>query len=474
MSDFLVDLSPGARQLITKLGLPVPLPHKLARADGPWQERPLAGEAIFVGPGPDGQLAEHVAESIARAGATPYVAGEASKLEPYQSAGEAWGSVAKALGTEAPEGVRPCAIIFDATGVSDPSELRALYDLFHPLVRGLARNGRAIVLGRPSDDAKTPATAAAQQALDGFVRSLGRELGRKGSTATLITVAEGAEDRLQPVLRWVLSKRSAYVSGQPIHVTATVETAGAFPVIRPLEGKVALVTGAARGIGKATSRALAREGAKVICLDRPADDAPLSKVASEISGSPLLCDVTDPAAETIVAEHVQENFGGVDIIVHNAGVTRDRTLAKMQSELWDMTLGVNLAAVVRLTGALDPLINEGGRIVCLSSIAGIAGNVGQTNYSASKAGVIGFIRKLSTLMAPRGVAVNAIAPGFIETRLTEAIPVATREVARRLCNLSQGGLPQDVAEAITFLSTPGAAALSGQVLRVCGGNYVGA
>ena len=475
MSDFLVDLSPGARQLISKLGLPLPLPQKLARAEGPWQERPLSGEAVVVGPGPDGQLADALAEVITAAGADPYVVGDDADLAPYRAAGEAWGRVPRGLAKgEAQEGLRPRALILDATGVSDPAQLRAVYDLFHPWVRQLASNGRLVVLGRPLENTSTPAAAASQQALDGFVRSAGRELGRKGSTAQLITVAEGAEARLGPVLRWVLSQRAAYVSGQPIHVTALVETADDFPAVRPLEGKVALVTGAARGIGKATAAALAREGAQVIALDRPADDGPLSSVASAIKGSPLLCDVTDPAAGSIIAEHVKSDFEGLDVIVHNAGVTRDRTLAKMQPELWDMTIGVNLAAVVRLTGELDPLIRDGGRIVCLSSIAGISGNVGQTNYSASKAGVIGFVRSLAPLMAPRGITVNAIAPGFIETRLTDAIPVATREVARRLCNLSQGGLPEDIAEAVTFLSSPGAAAMSGQVLRVCGGSFVGA
>ena len=161
-------------------------------------------------------------------------------------------------------------------------------------------------------------------------------------------------------------------------------------------------------------------------------------------------------------------------MVHNAGVTRDKTLAKMRPEQWDLTLAVNLDAVLKITSALDPLIQDHGRLVLLSSIAGIAGNVGQTNYSASKAGVIGAVEALAPRLAERGIAVNAIAPGFIETRLTDAIPVATREIARRLCNLGQGGLPSDIAETATFLASPGAAGLTGQIVRVCGGNFVGA
>ena len=177
----------------------------------------------------------------------------------------------------------------------------------------------------------------------------------------------------------------------------------------------------------------------------------------------------DAAAQIEAAAEPQ---GGLDIAVHNAGVTRDKTLKNMKPELWDMTLGINLAAVANLCEGIT--MNSNGRIVLLSSIAGIAGNMGQTNYSASKAGVIGLTEALGPKLARRGIAVNAIAPGFIETRLTNAIPAATREVARRLNSLSQGGLPEDIAEVATYLSSPGAAAHCGTVIRVCGGNLVGA
>ena len=133
------------------------------------------------------------------------------------------------------------------------------------------------------------------------------------------------------------------------------------------------------------------------------------------------------------------------------------------------------SAIVRITDALmSGPMRDGGRIVLLSSVAGIAGNMGQTNYAASKSGVIGYMQQLSKAAAGRGITVNAIAPGFIETRLTDAIPVMIREVARRLSNLSQGGQPRDVGDAITFLSTPGSLGVTGQVLRVCGGALVGA
>ncbi|MEZ4321324.1 MAG: 3-oxoacyl-ACP reductase [Myxococcota bacterium] len=473
MADRLVELAanPAARKWMTRLGLPVPMPQKLRRPEGPWVERPLQDRHVMIGG--NGALGEVLASTLGAAGANPWLVDADTVLASFQAAGEAWGRPPKTVGPDEVPEIQPHALVYDATGITDPAGLRGLYDFFGPRVRGLARCGRAVVLGRPHGKAGSPAEAAAQRALEGFVRSLGRELGRSGSTAQLITVVEGAEDRLAPVLRFVLSDRSAYVTGQPLHVSKTVRAADDKPV-RALEGKVALVTGAARGIGRATANQLAAEGAHVIVLDRPADDGPASEVAAEVGGSLFLVDVTDPDSGDKIAAYVRENHGQLDVIVHNAGITRDKTLAKMKPELWDLTLDVNLSSVIRMTEQLDGVLGKNARIVCLSSIAGIAGNVGQTNYSTSKAGIIGYVDAASAKYARRGIAVNAIAPGFIETRLTDAIPVATREVARRLCNLSQGGQPWDIAQAVTFLASPGAAGLCGQTLRVCGGSFVGA
>jgi 3-oxoacyl-[acyl-carrier protein] reductase len=148
----------------------------------------------------------------------------------------------------------------------------------------------------------------------------------------------------------------------------------------------------------------------------------------------------------------------------------------MSPEQWSLAVEVNLGAVIRINDALlaKKVLRDGGRIVCLSSVSGIAGNRGQTNYSASKAGIVGYVDALAPKVAKRGITVNAIAPGFIETRLTEAMPVVIREAARRLSALGQGGQPTDVGQAITFLATPGAAGITGSVLRVCGGALVGA
>jgi 3-oxoacyl-[acyl-carrier protein] reductase len=484
MSDFLLQLgdNPQAVKLIKSLGLPIPIPQKLRRARGPWEERPLDDWNVVVGSAAGGALAAVIAKTIVTAGANPHVIG--GDLAVFKDLGEAYGRPAASLalapgngeGGTAPEGFRAEALVFDATGIKDTAGLRAVYDFFHPLVGALRANGRVVVLGRPAAEQPTAEAAAAQAALDGFIRSLAKEVGKKGSTAQLLVVSAGAEGRVEPALRFVLSPRAAFLTGQPIPVTATAKAQPEPLFVRPLEGKVALVTGAARGIGEATAKLLAAEGAHVICLDRPADDGPLSQVARAIGGSPLLVDVTDENAPDIIAAYVKDKHGGLDIIVHNAGVTRDKTLARMKPELWDMTIDINLGAVARINAELlaKKAIKDGGRIICLSSVAGIAGNLGQTNYAASKAGVMGYVRKLAVDTAKRGITVNAIAPGFIETRLTAAIPVMIREVGRRLSALGQGGLPDDIGQAITFLASPGSSGLNGVILRVCGGALIGA
>ncbi|MFD4671816.1 3-oxoacyl-ACP reductase [Lentzea sp. NPDC058450] len=351
------------------------------------------------------------------------------------------------------------ALVFDASEITTVGELKQLHEFFHPTIAQLGPCGRVIVIGRSPD-------SVAQRALEGFVRSVGKEL-RRGGTANLVYVADGAEDGVESTLRFFLSGRSAYVSGQVVHVT------GATPA-GTLEGKVALVTGASRGIGEAIAATLARDGAHVVCLDVPAAGDELSKVANAVGGSALQLDITgDPARLT---SYLLERHGGVDVVVHNAGITRDKTLARMDSAKWDAVLEVNLACQERVNDALihGGVLREGGRIVGVSSIAGIAGNVGQTNYATSKAGVIGMVQTLAPVLAARGATINAVAPGFIETKMTAAVPFATREVGRRMNSLSQGGLPSDVAETVAWFASPGSGGVNGNVVRVCGQMLLGA
>ncbi|MDQ4010128.1 MAG: 3-oxoacyl-ACP reductase [Actinomycetota bacterium] len=362
------------------------------------------------------------------------------------------------------------ALVFDATGITEVAQLRALYEFLHPVIRSLRPSGRVIVLGsEPS--ATDPAQAAAQQAVEGFVRSVGKEA-RHGATAQLVRLAPGAETAMESTLRFLLSARSAYVSGQVINISAAT-----IPEVtdweHPLHGQVALVTGAARGIGAAIATTLARDGAQVVCLDVPAAGDALAAVTNRIGGSALQCDITAADAPHRIAVQLRR---GVDVVVHNAGITRDRTLGRMSDAEWDAVLDVNLAAPQRITSALVEAgkLGTGGRVVGLASIAGIGGNAGQTNYAASKAGVIGLTRAQAVVLSERGITVNAVAPGFIETEMTARMPLVLREAGRRLNSLAQGGLPVDVAETVAWLAAPASAGVTGQVVRVCGQSVIGA
>jgi len=473
MSDYLVNLgtSPTARKVGKSLG--VPLPQALRRADGPWLERPLEGLDVVVGLAAGSSLADPVARTLAACGATAHVAGDGSQMACFEDHGDANGQAPVTATEEGPRSAR--ALVYDATGIARPSDLQQVHAFFAARLRGLDRCGRVVVLTRPARDADAPAAAASRQALEGFTRSVAKEVGRKGATAQIVFVAEGADDRLPALLRWLLSDRSAYVDGQALLVTDEVASPGDVPHTRPLDGRVALITGAAQGIGARTARVLAREGARVLIVDHPSQEERAARVAAEIKADLLLADVMAEDTPGRIAERLGDRFdGALDAVVHNAGITRDKMLVKMDADRWNAVLGVNLLGVMALDEQLVPMLRDGARMVYLASIAGIAGNTGQTNYAASKAGVIGYVRALAPTLAARGIAVNAVAPGFIETQMTARIPFGTREAGRRLCNLSQGGLPVDVAETVTFLCSPGAAGLTGGVLRICGGMLLGA
>lgn len=462
---FDVTKSPAARGLVRTLGLPIPMPEPLARAKGPWAALPFEASSIVVGAAQGAALLPRLAAALAEAGARPWV--EKAWLASFTEASEAYARPARV-----DDDARVDAIVFDASGVRDTSGLRALYDFFQPRVSRLKRSGRVVVLARTADEGDTPERAAVQAALSGFVRSVAKELGRKGSTANLVCVERGAEARVGPVLRWLLEARSAFVTAQPIVVSRMATDARPPRYVRPLDGQVALVTGAARGIGRATARALADEGAFVLCVDRPEDGEETSKVARAIGGLSVLLDVT--AADAVATIEAALGDRKVDVIVHNAGVTRDKTLARMQPGHWDLVMAINLEAVMRITEGLTPRVRDGGRIVCVSSVSGIAGNVGQSNYAASKAAIVGYVDALAKQLASRGITANAVAPGFIETRMTSAIPIVIRQAGRMLSALGQGGEPEDVAATITFLASPGAQGVTGRTLRVCGGALIGA
>ncbi len=370
-------------------------------------------------------------------------------------------------------------LVFDATGLQTSADLVALRDFFTPVLRSVGSCARVVVIGTPPEQVKG-AERVAQRALEGFTRSLGKEIGR-GSTVQLVYVGEGAEASVTSTLAFLLSPKSAYVSGQVVRIGAhhTTTAPEVTDWTRPLSGKIALVTGASRGIGEQIARVLHRDGATVVGVDVPQAASELQALMKELDGDWLTLDITGRDAPQRIAHHLKEKHGGVDVVVHNAGITRDKKLANMapstKGDLWESVIAVNLTAPEKITRELldQGVINDGGSIVGVASIAGIAGNVGQTNYAASKAGVIGFVDSLADELK-NDITINAVAPGFIVTQMTAAVPFATREVGQRLNAMAQGGLPIDVAETIAWYANPGSRAVNGNVVRVCGQMMLGA
>ena len=370
-------------------------------------------------------------------------------------------------------------LVFDATGITEPAGLKDLYKFFTPLLRNLGPSGRIVVVGTTPEGSGTVHERIAQRALEGFTRSLAKEM-RRGATVNLVYLAADAKPAatgLESTMRFILSGKSAYVDGQVFRVGAA-DSARPADWDRPLDGKIALVTGAARGIGATIAEVFARDGASVVAVDVEGAGEALGKTAEKVGATALTLDVTADDAVEKISEHMREHYHGsaLDILVNNAGITRDKLLANMDEARWDSVLAVNLLAPLRLTEGLadNGTLGEGGRVIGLSSMAGIAGNRGQTNYAATKAGMIGLTDALAPVLADKNITINAVAPGFIETKMTEAIPVATREVGRRLNSLYQGGQPVDVAETIAYFASPASNAVTGNTIRVCGQAWLGA
>jgi 3-oxoacyl-[acyl-carrier protein] reductase len=446
----IVNSAPGSL-LAKQLGIPQPETLRRYRPGEP----PLAGSLLIGG---DGRVVEPLRTALA----------------------EDYDLVADNLGGRWADSFG--GLVFDATGITEPAQLRGLYEFFTPLQRNLGPSARLVVVGTTPDEAATTDEHIAQRALEGFTRSLGKEL-RHGATVALVYVSPSAKPAatgLESTLRFLLSGKSAYVDAQVFHVGAADSTPPA-DWDKPLAGKVGIVTGAARGIGATIAEVFARDGAKVVAIDIENSASALEETAAKVGGTALALDVTAADAVDKITEHLREHYsdhngGRADILVNNAGITRDKLLANMDDARWDSVVAVNLLAPQRLTEGLvaNGSIGDGGRIIGLSSMAGIAGNRGQTNYATTKAGMIGLTQALAPRLMDKGITINAVAPGFIETAMTAAIPLATREVGRRLNSLYQGGKPVDVAETIAYFASPASNAVTGNVIRVCGQAMLGA
>jgi 3-oxoacyl-[acyl-carrier protein] reductase len=457
----LVNSRPGG-VLARQLGLPRP-----ATLERHSPGDPVLRGRVLLGGARGGRLLEALAVVLAEARCELATALD----EGLRAIVAGAGLDATVFNPEAPGEQRFKALIFDATGIADSAELVALHAFFQGTVRRVEQSGRVLVLGTPPSGGGSVRERTAQRALEGFTRSLGKEIGR-GATVQLVQVAPGAEAGMASTLRFLLSPRAAYVSGQVICLDQGKVAAG-IDWERPLEGRTALVTGASRGIGESIASALAREGARLVGLDVPPLASQLRDVTERLGGEAIELDITAPDAPAALAERFS---GGLDVIVHNAGVTRDRTLGRMPTERWTELMDINLSSQERIDDALLAAgdLRENGRIVCVSSMSGIAGNAGQTNYATSKAGVIGRVQALAPELAKRQLTINAVAPGFIETQMTARMPITIREAGRRMSSLAQGGLPIDVAETIAWLAHPASSCVNGNVVRVCGQNLLGA
>lgn len=375
---------------------------------------------------------------------------------------------------------KPGAVIIDATGARRITELEGLRQVLRPIMRGLESSGRVIIVATDASAVDGLEAKAVAQGIDGINRTVGKEL-RGGATSNLVYLRDAAAAAdLASTMSFLLEGRSAYVSGQAWRVGPADRAHDV--LANPFEGRIVVVTGAARGIGAAIARTFARDGATVVAVDIPPAGDALAGVANEIAGSALQLDITSADAGERLVQHVARVHGldaRIWAVVHNAGITRDKMLANLDEKRWASVLDVNLAAEMRINDFLLSSDVPGGlaeeaRIVGIASTSGVAGNKGQTNYAASKAGIMGLVWAMRDELAGRPITTNAVAPGFIETEMTAAIPFVQREIFRRTNSLGQGGKPTDVAETLAFLCDPASGGVDGQVIRVCGQNLVGA
>ena len=456
----------GAK-LADALGLPKPIV-----LDRYKEGQPVIKGSVLIGGGNDAPLLPTLAKIFKSIGVQTVAHRQLPQWLPLANQA---GLMSGRWGVDDQPGEKVKALVFDATGLTDSTQSDALYQFFHDAARSVLPCGRVIIFGRPPEKCANPRQATIQRALEGLTRSLAKEL-KRAIAVQLVYVAEGAEDQLESTVRFLLSPRSTYVSAQVIRVGLPVG-AGGTPSDwnKPLAGKKVLVTGASRGIGASIAEVMVREGATVICLDVPQAQPGLNEIAAKLGATAIELDIGAADAPQKLVDAAKAD-GGWDVIVHNAGITRDKTIANMKERFWQMVMNVNLSTQERINDALveSGVLKSGARIVCVSSISGIAGNMGQTNYALSKAGVIGMVQSTAPVFAKHGVTINAVAPGFIETQMTAAIPFAMREAGRRMNSMSQGGLPVDVAEAIVWFANPASNDLTGNVVRVCGQSLIGA
>jgi len=361
-------------------------------------------------------------------------------------------------------------LIVDGRNVSNAAALKTVFHQLQEGVKSSKLNGKVLIYSVQPELLEDVHHSTYQRSLEGISRSLAKELGGRGTTVNLIKLPPNADlSNYTTVQEFFTSGRSAFITGQAISANEAARSG------RELSEKICVVTGGAGGIGSATVKRLASEGATVIIADMPQmEDRAKTLLSDKVSF--LGADLTDEATRKILLETIKGQHGRIDVLINNAGITRDKTLKNMPEQYWNNLIAINLTAVINLTeeALTMGLIPAGGRIISTSSISGIAGNFGQTNYTATKAALIGYSASKSKELKAKGITINAIAPGYIETDMVKTMPMMTRIFAERLTSLAQAGKPEDIAEAMAFLAHPGAESINGQVLRVCGGSFLGA
>jgi 3-oxoacyl-[acyl-carrier protein] reductase len=430
------------------------------------------------------------------------------------------------------------SVLVDATWVRSPGDVSTLaMQVLQPLAARKLKNGRVVLLS--SHAPEHVMSTSLSSGLASLVRSLAKEMGPTGTTVNIVNMrglssssSSPSPDSLVLVawpLAFLLLPDAAFISGQELMVdvgassssnaaatskwldTLTTSSSSSSSSSSStssssssssssskeglLHGKTCLVTGSSRGIGEAITLRLAAEGAQVFGVDLPGTAPQLKALMERVGGVGFPLDLTEEGAEGKMREFVRREGGRegrIDCLVHNAGLTRDKTLRRMKPEQFQQVVKVNLEAVVKINKAFglgfddegeegredkqDVLLKPGGRILLLSSINGIAGAFGQTNYSFTKAALSSYAQTFAPILAsrgPPGATINAIAPGFIETEMTQSIPALGKFLGRRANAFSQGGLPDDIAAAVAFLCCEGSGGVTGQTLRMCGLNAVG-
>jgi len=461
---FLFDKMPNSKEIeakydsyvrATEVSLPLATPVHLERGTGPRELVEFGGARVELFPEAEGMIAENLTARGAEVGCTDVAQINKGSL----------------LG-----------LVVDLRENATFAQLDEAFAFLNERVMSLQKCARVIIIGRPTDDSTSVEQAGVWLAVDGFSRALARELGVSGTTVNRIEVSDLEVDP-SGVLSYLLSRHSAYVDGQVFRISGSTQKVGITAGARPFEGKVAVVTGASRGIGRATGIELSKQGATVVWVDLPQDnrynlpatETPIESLVKTHGGKALMMDVAAPDAADKIADVVAE-LGGADVVVNNAGLVEDAMFFAMPRERWQHVLEANLHAPARIVETLDTrgLLNDGGHLVFISSVAALAGNPGQVNYSASKAGLIGITRYFARKFADRGIRSNAVAAGSTETALLIAVPEWIRAIGVRLNALSQVGQPSDTANLILFLSGDESDGISGECIRCCGAALQGA